>query len=172
MAYKTVYEAPSVHDEEMLDHVLRTYHHKLLDYKVRVKLILTFKHDKEDIAIPSLTGYGKQPTVAKTRLLKPKEKFYHPVDVEITLDKVLWSELTEPVKESVLDHELSRVEFKRDKKTGDPVMDDLSNPILKIKPHDYVTWGIFGVVARHGKNSQEYAEVEKLHQSVLDSLRK
>jgi hypothetical protein len=84
-----------------------------------------------------------------------KDRVQGKPDVTVTISREAWDEFTDAQRLALLDHELTHLLVKWEKKTNAPMADDLGRPTFAMRPHDY-DLSIFGeVVRRHGKAAVE-----------------
>lgn len=93
-------------------------------------------------------------------------------DAQIELDGPVWKTLSQPCKKALLDHELTHLVVKRDRKTEKIKLDDLNRPVLATRPDDWSSTGFLDVVARHGQASLEYQAIQRLHEAVQQAAQK
>ena len=163
------YEKGDDKDYAILTKTIDMYQNRLKD--VKIGLIKTFapRDDNGDIKKNAIVRRGAT-VYAYINLVHPKNKLFKPYSAEITIDGDKWMEFTDEKKMALLDHELTHVDFKLDKKTGDVKKDEDGNPILRLI-YDEIQFTAFSSVARkHGPNSVEYQTLQTLKDKFGDEF--
>lgn len=76
------------------------------------------------------------------------DREFREYDFVILLNATAWKHFSEKQRAALVDHELHHAALAKDKKTGDPVMDERGRRVYRIRKHDIEEFK--GVVARHG----------------------
>lgn len=76
-------------------------------------------------------------------------------DVLIELDGDWWDEADDEARMALLDHELTHIDFKREKNGVTIQRDDLNRPLVKMRPHHFEVGWFAHVAMRHGQHSLE-----------------
>lgn len=137
-------------------------HKPLLDARVKIDFVEARAcedpetHKKLDVPI---TIRGRK-AFGLTRVIGPKDRVMGRGDVEVTIDADYWDDLTELQQMALLDHELTHISIKLDKRGI--VRDDAGRPKINLRLHD-IEVGWFNVVAlRHGAASQERIQAKSI----------
>lgn len=137
---------------------LRDKHHKELE-NVTIGALFVFVDGTEQC----LT-HGGYPAAAVARITPLRDRAAGLPDAMIVVDRFVYSSLTGPQCEALLDHELYHFERVMSKQTGKPKVDAVNRPKLQIRKHDR-QFGWFDEIAlRHGQHSVEVMQAK----AVLD----
>jgi len=144
--------------EERVRHIIKCFHPKLLEGKIRIDL-LSVSSDKS--AAPLMhQGY---PAMAVIRATGIKERTKGAGDIEIVFDEAAYLKLSESEKDALVDHELYHAEIQVHKKTGKNKLDCKGRPVIKMRKHDH-NFGWFEEIAkRHGPAAQEVKQATRLY---------
>ena len=142
--------------------VMKKYHGGLHDMQCTVEILMASPPCDEngDATGPALKHHGRCAR-ALIRSTKPDERALRRCDIHIKIDKNFWEESTEAVREALLDHELSHLVPRLDKKTGTAKRDDFDRPLFAAVDHDYEVGWFYSVARRHGLDSIEYRQLQE-----------
>lgn len=102
------------------------------------------------------------PALATIKIMPTKERAAGMGDALMVVDRYAYEGLTDPQRDSVIDHELYHLELVIDKKTEKPKYDSLGRPKLAMRKHDR-HFGWFDEVAqRHGENAIEVIQARSI----------
>ena len=145
-------------DTVALLHMVREQHHETrgLD-AVRFGVLLAHGPvDKYGIkSSPAIKGHAGAPAAAKVKTVPLKDRVTKEYDVEMILDGDEWPKLTQRQQIAILDHELTHVCL------GDGT-DDLGRPKIKMRDEDFIAWGFWEVIQRHGPAAMEHRALKAL----------
>ena len=148
-------------DEEILTllQIVRDRYHPVLKANdVRIGVLMAIAGVDEDTGEktgPAIKGYAGAEAAAQVKPVSLKDRVVKQYDVEILLDGDLWPKLTEPQQIAILDHEMTHIE-----PTGE--VDDLLRPKVKMRKEDFVAWGFWEVIQRHGPAAMEHRALKAL----------
>lgn len=143
--------------EKLATEVLKKHesHKPLLDAKVTVDFVFAYPEYDEKTGRPlndALTKNGVK-ALGIARKIPLKDRALGRADAEIAIDGDWWQKAPALEQEAMLDHELTHISVKIDKRGL--VTDDLGRPVIQLRHHD-VECGWFKIVAeRNGKHSIE-----------------
>jgi hypothetical protein len=150
-------------DDELYNEVasvMRQYHLPLVDSGVHVDVIVARSEDTPPIVVRGIE------CAATVRITSTRERALGIGDAVITINGELMPTWSTRQLHAVIDHELTHLELKMDKKTGQPKVDDQDRPMLKIRLHDR-EFGWFDCVAtRWGADSFENSQARELIESA------
>ena len=100
-----------------------------------------------------LTLHGV-PALAIARIVPAKERAKGCHDAEILIDRDRYTDMPDPKKNALLDHELQHFEVQRFSQSqgGGIKTDDQHRPKLSMRPHD-VDFGWFEIIARRHQSA-------------------
>lgn len=125
--------------------------------KVSMGALFVFGDEPESVL--EHQGY---PALAVIKIVPTKERAAGMDDALVVVDRFAYEGLTEPQRDSVIDHELYHLELVLDKKTEKPKYDSLGRHKLAMRKHDR-QFGWFDEVAqRHGENSIEVIQARHI----------
>lgn len=102
---------------------------------------------------------------AVVRITPLKDRALGVADATIVVDRAGWLALSQRQRNALIDHELTHLQRKLDKDSGDPLCDVLDRPKLGMRKHDH-QFGWFDEVAqRHGEASPEVRQARVLMES-------
>lgn len=163
----TTYELPGDDRlKDLLAAVMNEFHPHLRDAGLWVDILLAHADTDEngDANRPALKLHGYQ-CCATIRILGLKDRVAGRGDVELLLDGDQYDTWSEDQLRAIFDHELTHLELKVSD-DGCVKRDDISRPLLRMRNHDH-QFGWFDCVARrHGRNSIEIQQAEKLMSNV------
>jgi hypothetical protein len=165
-----VFEKAPQDVRELLQLVIQEHHKELADANVSVGVLMQTKFDNDDNELPSLKCHGAYAN-AVVRVVSRKDRTHRDEDAEITIDAVIWRTLSERCQKALLDHELTHLIVKRDRKTQKFKLDDLNRPCLGMIPDDFTLTGFLDVVRRHGDAALEYQSVTRVHLAVIEAAK-
>jgi len=163
-----VFEKAPQEVRELLQLVIQEHHRDLADANVNVGVLMQTKIDNDDNEIPSLKCHGAMAN-AVIKVVSRKDRTHRNEDSEIVVDAVIWKTLSEKCKRALLDHELTHLVVKRDRKTQKFALDDLNRPRLAMIPDDFTLTGFLDVVRRNGDAALEYQSVARVHFAVMEA---
>jgi hypothetical protein len=155
---------------DLLNQVIQEHHRELVDANVTVGVLMQTKFDNDDNEIPSLRCHGAQAN-AVIKIVSRKDRTHRREDSEITIDNVIWKTLSEKCQRALLDHELTHLVVKRDRKTQKFKLDDLGRPCLGMIQDDFTLTGFLDVIRRHGDAALEYQSVSRVHFAVMTAAK-
>lgn len=142
--------------KEMLASVIAKYHPSLVEYKVRVGIIVAFARrdelDRPKGPAVKLHGY---PCWATVKINSQKDRVEGKPDATVTIDGDRWDDLPEARQIAILDHECHHLV-----PTGET--DDCFRPKLEMRLHDIVIGGFSTIAERHGADSVEVETAEQI----------
>lgn len=151
---KTYSQAPDV--TNVIERVQQECHEELKG--VTVAGLFAF-HSESSLPVLKHGGY---PAGAIVRITPLKERVMGVADSTIVVDRAGWLTMSQPQRDALIDHELTHLERKVNKKTGRPTYDAFSRPKLVMRRHDH-QFGWFDEVAqRHGEASPEMRQARAL----------
>lgn len=154
---KTYSQAPDV--DNTIDKIRAGYHEDLEG--VTVTGLFAFDSESSD-AVLKHQGY---PAGAVVRITPLKDRALGIADATIVVDRAGWLALSQRQRNALIDHELTHLERKLDKDSGDQLFDVLDRPKLTMRKHDH-QFGWFDEVAqRHGEASPEVRQARVLMES-------
>jgi hypothetical protein len=151
-------------DEEVISisrRIIKQHHKELRETETRVAYLFaeSQKDQHGDPLAPAVT-VGGYPCAAKVKVIGLKERVDGRADAEVIIDVDTWKGMSDPEKDSLIDHELFHLEVKTDPDNGDYVTDDLGRPKLKLRKHDH-QFGWFNIIAeQHGDASFEVKQAK------------
>jgi hypothetical protein len=152
------YSLPSQSTTDLLDRVLQKYHRELILADVRVGVIMAFADCDEKTGERkghAIKGYAGAAAGAQVKKVPLKDRLVKKYDVEILIDGDEWPLLGEPEKIALLDHELTHVELRDGQ-------DDLGRPLIKMRKEDFIAWGFWDIIKRHGVAAMEHKALKVL----------
>lgn len=157
------FSKPPAYVLQELEDVMAKYHPGLRDAGVRVDVLLQLatRDDNGDPTGPAIK-HGGYTAAAVVRIVGLKDRVKGMGDAEILLDGDRYDEWDERELAAILDHELTHLEFRTDKVTGNVKRDDAGRPQLKMRLHDHQYGWFESVARRHGKFAVEVQQAEKL----------
>jgi len=138
--------------------LVQLYHTDLDSAAVKVDIVMAF-HDPEGDSFALEKDGHRCLGIASNITLKNRVKGMG--DCEILLDGDAWDGLPDKQKAALLDHELEHFEVKRDK-VGNFMFDDLTRPLIKLRPHDRQVGFFDNVARRHRSDSMEVEQLRKM----------
>lgn len=151
------YSLPPVTVTELVGQVMNDYHRRLIDWDVRVGVLMAYAAVDEDsgerigTAIKGYVGAA----AAQVKIVSLKDRVTKGYDVEMLIDGDAWPELEDSVQTALIDHELTHILPKGE-------TDDLGRPKLKLREEDFIAWGFWEVIRRHGPAAMEHRSLERL----------
>lgn len=160
------YEAAEASVIVFVRQVMHKYHGALHDMECTVEILMASPPVDEsgDPTGPALKHHGNR-AYALIRSTKNDERALGHADIHIKIDKDFWDESGEEVRTALIDHELSHLVPKLDKKSGNAQRDDFERPLFGVVHHDYEVGWFFSVARRHGIHSIECRQLKDLLQS-------
>ena len=150
-------------DDELYNEVasvMRQYHLPLVDSGVHVDVIIARSEDTPPIVVRGIE------CAATVRITSTRERALGIGDAVITINGELMPTWSTRQLHAVIDHELTHLELKMDKKTGQPKVDDQDRPMLKIRLHDREFGWFDSVATRWGADSFENSQARDLIESA------
>lgn len=152
---KTYSQAP---DSEYCVERIRAAHHDELG-EVTISCLFAFDDENSLASVLEHQGY---PAAAVVRITPLKDRALGIADATIVICRVTWVTLGQPERDALIDHELTHLQRKTDKETGDLVTDVLGRPKLVMRKHDRQFGWFDEVAARHGSASPEVRQARRL----------
>jgi hypothetical protein len=140
--------------------VMRQYHGPLVDSAVHVDVIIARSEDTPPLVLRGIE------CAATVRITSTRERALGIGDAIITINGELMPTWSTRQLHAVIDHELTHLELKLDKKTGQPKEDDQGRPVLKLRLHDREFGWFDSVATRWGSDSFEQAQARDLIESA------
>lgn len=133
----------------MLEDYCERYHQHLFPNRVACAWAFSWKANEDG-----------QVTLGKCKRASDLDKEFMAFDFVILLNRDFWIDLrvTEPMREALLDHELSHAELALDKE-GEPKIDERNHLIFRTRKHDIEEFT--AIVGRHGvwkQDLQQFAQ--------------
>jgi hypothetical protein len=136
---------------ELLGRAMTEYHPGLAAEGVAVGVLMAANPD----GVP--VKHGGYPALAKVSVVSLKDRVTKEIDAEIVVDELEFNKLRTAQRVAMFDHELTHLELKRDKDSGEVQRDDLGRPRLKTRPGDFNGGDAFReVIERHGDMAIEF----------------
>ena len=136
----------------LLTEVRAQYHSRLDEHDVKIGVLMAFATTDENTGErkgSAIRGYAGAPAGAQVKKVPTKDRLTKGYDVEMLIDGDEWPNMAETHRRALLDHELTHIET-----TGK--VDDLGRPKLKMRPEDFIAWGFWEIIQRHGKAAMEH----------------
>lgn len=144
--------------DELLKEVREKYHERLDDADVRIGIVMAYASVDEDTGEkkgPAIKGYAGAAAAAQVKSVPVKDRLTKKYDVELLIDGDLWNTLGRAEKIAILDHEMTHL-----LPTGGT--DDLHRPKIKMREEDFIAWGFWEVIQRHGPAAMEHRALKTL----------
>jgi hypothetical protein len=151
------YDLAPPHVHATVRAMMEQFHGELAAYEVKVDLLYASTDDPEKPAV-TLGGY---PCYATVRITTAKERAKGHGDAEILIARDKYEEMSDEVRNALIDHELEHLQLKK-MKGGDVKRDDHGRPVLKMKKHDHQFGWFNDVARRHGDYSIEMQQAKRL----------
>lgn len=158
----TSYERAPKAIEALVQTAMEKYHPSLVKEQVTIDAIIVRRtigsdDETEDVHALKRNGY---PIDAKIGITSLQDRARGIADAKLMIDGYEWNQATDRQRLALIDHELEHLRLVQHEPTKkDPAVyfkrDDLSRPILKIAPHDWMLAGFKTVAERHGEHSHE-----------------
>lgn len=142
---------------DLLASIIRDHHPDLAEAGLSIGLIFVASTG----TAPALRHHG-WPAQAIVRNESAENRAKGAADATITIDKANWDDLTADQRRALLDHEVTHIELRRDRKSGAVKRDDKDRPLVKLLPHDYECAGFRAVAERYGDDSPEVRAMDHL----------
>lgn len=137
-------------------------HFELFQFKLQIDFIFARATvDTDGMPTGPAVKHGGYPADAVARILTTKDRVMGRGDCEIVIDEDRWMLLTDEEKDALLDHELEHFQIAKDKE-GQPKLDDIHRPKLKMKKHDHQFGWFDNIARRHGLASGEVRQFQQL----------
>lgn len=150
----TTYEKAGKDVLGMIEQQMKKHHAALYGMHVKIGCLMASNAEGDPVKVNGYPGY------AKVKVVGHKDRAHGVADAEIIIDAGQWDALSPEQQASIIDHELTHLELKRDK-AGNPQTDDQGRPKLKMRLHDWQLGGFAEVVQRHGKESIDALNAQK-----------
>lgn len=154
---KTYSLAPDV---DLVIERVRNQHHEDLE-GIMVSGLFAFDNESS-ICVLTHQGY---PAGAVVRITPLRERALGIADVTIVVDRAGWLALSGAQRDALVDHELTHVNWRLDKETGEVLYDVLGRPKLAMRKHDHQMGWFDEVAQRHGESSPEVRQARRLIES-------
>lgn len=148
-------------DEDVLDlieGVKADYHPNLNIYDVKIGVIMAFGPINDETGEktgPAIKGYAGASAAACVKVVPLKDRLTKGYDAEMFLDGDEWPNLLEKEQIAILDHECTHL-----MPTGHT--DDLGRPKIKLRKEDFIAWGFWSVIKKHGHAALEHKALKRL----------
>lgn len=130
--------------EHLLQELIKKFHSPLKEAAVTFDLTFASKFDKETgEMLPAIKLHGVYAS-AKVRITTLEDRSRGVPDVKIVIDRGVWANAPAQTKAAILDHELTHVALK-----DEGGHDDLGRPKLRLREHDWMTWGFDRIAERY-----------------------
>jgi len=141
---------------------LREFHGDLRAADAKLEVLLAYgpRNKEGDLTGPAIK-VNRAKCLGSVRLLSLRDRAAGRADFEVTLDGDDLPEWSEERLRAILDHELTHVCVVKDKE-GTAKTDDLERPVLRLQPHDKQIGWFDAVAYRHGSDSVEVEQAERL----------
>ena len=148
----------------LLQSTLEKYHPELHKVGLTVGCLIALRvHDDEDVHALMRSGY---PIDAKIGITSLVDRARGLPDAKLLIDGLEWNKASDRQRIALLDHELEHLILpqqkpsKKEPHRSGPKYDDLSRPVLKMKPHDWMLAGFKDVAERHQQHSHEIRQFQ------------
>lgn len=155
---KTYSQAP---DADTCIEKIHAAHHEDLD-GVTVSALFVFDNET---TLPCLKHQG-YPAGAVVRITPLKDRALGIADATIVIDRAGWLALSQRQRDALVDHELTHLNRKVDKETGEQLVDVLERPKLAMRKHDIQVGFFKEVLERHGDASYEARATRQIFEMV------
>jgi len=137
-------------------------HKPLLDAKIKIDYLFAYPPEDADgmPTGPALKRHGCK-ALGITRKITLRDRAKGNGDAEISIDYGWWNDASPEQRRALLDHELTHIEI-AENDDGSIKTDDLSRPILRLRPHDYEFGWFASIAQRHGESSQERIQAAQM----------
>ncbi len=151
------YQKADVGTIALLNLVQQKHHPRLIlnDVRIGVLFAIAKVDDDGNKTGPAIKGYAGAPAGASVKNVSLKDRVVKDYDVEMLIDGDEWPHLPECVQVALLDHELTHID-----PTGET--DDLGRPKIKMREEDFIAWGFWEVIKRHGAAAMEHRALKRL----------
>ena len=136
----------------LLTEVREQYHARLDEAEVKIGVLMAFAATDENTGErkgSAIRGYAGAPAGAQVKKVSTRDRLTKGYDVEMLLDGDEWPNMADAHRRALLDHELTHIET-----TGK--VDDLGRPKVKMRPEDFIAWGFWEIIQRHGTAAMEH----------------
>lgn len=142
--------------------LLEKNHFELFNHDLIIDFIIA-NSAVDDNGAPTgpAVSHGGYPCLAVARILTQKDRVMGRGDCEIVIDGDRWPAMSGAEQDALLDHELEHFQIAKDK-YGNPKLDDIHRPKLKLKKHDHQFGWFDDVARRHGLASPEVRQFQEL----------
>jgi Putative phage metallopeptidase len=150
----------------LLQQVRSQYHPELEAAGVKIGIIMAhaaIDPETGEAKGVAIKGYAGAQAAASVKIVPLKDRLIKKYAAEICLDGDNWDKLSEEEQIAILDHELTHLIVKDER-------DDLGYPKLKMRKEDFVAWGFWGVIQRHGRAAMECKALDKLKEQHLQLM--
>ena len=157
------FDLPDPRTLSVLEEVMNTYHPHLVKAKVNVGIVVCRKEDKE--------GFSKEsfpPAYARIRPTSRKNRLHCPHDATIELCHFHWESMDTQRQRALLDHELTHLLVRE--KEGQPILDDLGRPLLRMRKDEIELTAFTEVIERHGKSALDWASISSAYNKAQTAL--
>lgn len=138
----------------------RRYHADLDRAGVTIRVLMAANPDGD-----ALRHHG-YPALALVKINNLRDRAAGLDDATMLVDAGWWKDASDEEREAVLDHELTRIEVKKDD-GGNPVLDDCERPKLGKRPCDFFFSGFTTIAKRYGAASQEHRAAQQVQEHWL-----
>lgn len=156
------YEQAKSEIRDLVNQVRCKHYNDLVEAEVTIGVLMArpTTNDAGEPTGPAIrhNGYPAQALIKHTNL---KDRVAGLPDAILTIDADNWEDLNDEEREALIDHELYRLEVRRDD-DSQIISDDHGRPKLKCRLHDWQLGGFTVIAKRHGEASAERRQVKAL----------
>ena len=105
----------------------------------------------------ALKGYAGAGAAAEVKKVSARDRVTKGYDVEIVLDGDTWPQTALQVQEAILDHEMTHIVVDDQRADGGKLN-------ISMRPEDFIAWGFWEVIERHGKAAIEHKSLKALEE--------
>lgn len=135
------------------------YHDDLAAVGATFDVFMAYDVDSEGVVVdlPGCLSHGGTSAAAYVKISGSMDRASERADFTIVVDGILWdSHLSDASKLALADHEMTHVEPRYGRETGEVLRDVYGRPRLSLRAHD-AEIGVFReVMERHGKEALDY----------------
>jgi hypothetical protein len=145
---------PDVH--EIIRSILKKYHSPLEAAGLTVDCVMASNFDKDGEPLPAIKAHGANAS-AKIKATSLEDRIRGLGDVRLTIDRHVWAHATPNQRKAIIDHELHHVTLKDEGELGDD-----GRPKLKMREHDWTTWGFAVIAERYKDDAPEVSSMKAI----------
>ena len=154
------YQSCDIDVEDLIAVVMTQHHPDLAEHKVSVQAVYVSNESELLGQTPAIMQRGHS-CAAQIKITSLEQRSRGFADALLTIDTLGWVGMPPPMREALVDHELTHLELVLDKKTESVKIDDLGRPRLKIRHHSWELSGFSDVCERHGENALESKAISR-----------